>query len=93
LIAIWSDHQSPPDPVSALAAIAYLLRRNALGLDGCRHRLDGRGLDSVWRSVVAGQNLRARAERHREEASVVRALSQRADASHALLARLCLPRD
>jgi len=93
LVRIWNAIPSPPDPVSALAAVAYLLRRNALGLDGCRHRLDGLELDSVWRSVLVGRNLQARGPRNREEASVVRALRQRADAGSALLAQLSLSID
>jgi hypothetical protein len=90
LVRLWDVGPSPPDPVSATAAVAYLLRRNALGLDGCRHRIEGGELESVWRSTLLGQGLESRFERSREEAAVVRALSQQADAARALLHQLAL---
>jgi hypothetical protein len=90
LVRLWDISQSPPDPISAAAAIAFLLRRNALGLDGCRHRLEGCKLESVWHSTLVGQRLESRLERNREEAAVVRALRQQADAARAVLHQLGL---
>ena len=90
LVRLWDDGSCPPESVSAQAAIAFLLRRNALGLDGSRHRVEGSELESVWQSVLVGQGLDTRRQRTREEAGVVRALRHCADAARALLEQLSL---